>query len=42
MRNGTGKRYSGQYGCMAATIAAVLLDREARDPMLDADPQHGT
>ena len=29
---------SGQYGCLEATIAAVLLDEEIVDPILDADP----
>ena len=29
---------SGQYGCLEATIAAVLLDKELLDPILDADP----
>ena len=33
---------SGQYGDLAATIAAVLLDREARTVLLDADPVHGS
>lgn len=33
---------SGQYGNLAATIAAVLLDREARTVLLDADPTHGS
>lgn len=36
-----GHRYSGKYGDLAATLAAVLLDREARDSVLDADPGHG-
>jgi len=29
---------SGQYGCLEATIAAILLDKETLDPILDADP----
>jgi Protein of unknown function (DUF1800) len=29
---------SGKYGCLKATIAAVLLDREATDRILDVDP----
>jgi len=29
---------SGKYGCMQATMAAVLLDRESLDPLLDIDP----
>merc|ERR1719352_1587231 len=33
---------SGEYGDMKATIAAVLLDRESQDPVLDADPMHGS
>jgi hypothetical protein len=36
-----GVTYSGQYGDLSATIAAVLLDREARSATLDADPTHG-
>lgn len=35
----TGTRFgSGRYGCLEATIAALLLDREVIDPILDADP----
>jgi len=33
---------SGDRGDMAATVAAVLLDREATTPLLDADPDHGS
>ena len=33
---------SGNYGDLAATFAAVLLDREARSEILDADPTHGS
>ena len=33
--------YSGQYGDLRATVAAVLLDREARSSTLDLDPSHG-
>jgi hypothetical protein len=33
--NGIG---SGKYGCLKATVAAVLLDPESSDPVLDADP----
>ncbi|MGK3737471.1 MAG: hypothetical protein ACI8RD_002167 [Bacillariaceae sp.] len=29
---------SGEYGCLKATIAALLLDREAQDDTLDPDP----
>ena len=32
---------SGSYGDLGATVAAVLLDREARATTLDADPAHG-
>ena len=36
-----GKVYSGQYGDMAATVAAILLEPEARSAMLDYDPTFG-
>ena len=36
-----GHRYSGAYGDLGAMVAAVLLDREARSSLLDADPRHG-
>ena len=36
--NGIG---SGEYGNLGATMAAVLLDREARAVALDYDPSHG-
>ena len=36
-----GVTYSGRYGCMAATVAAILLDREARTSLLDYDQGHG-
>jgi Protein of unknown function (DUF1800) len=29
---------SGKYGCLKATIAATLLDRESKEVLLDADP----
>ena len=29
---------SGRYGCLKATIGAILLDKEVVDPILDADP----
>lgn len=29
---------SGQYGCLKATVAAILLDNESLDTVLDADP----
>ena len=32
---------SGKYGDLSALIAAILLDREARNTLLDADPSHG-
>ena len=32
---------TGAYGDLAATVAAVLLDREADSATLDADPAHG-
>lgn len=34
--------YSGEYGDLGATFAAILLDPEARSTTLDADPGHGT
>ena len=42
-RTGTyaGQTFSGQYGDMKATVYAVLLDREARDSMLDYDGTFG-
>ena len=33
---------SGEYGDMAATVAAILLNRESRTVVLDADPTHGS
>ena len=33
---------SGEYACLKATIAAVLLHPTARSPILDMDPSHGT
>jgi len=33
---------TGVYGCLTSTIAAIILDREARDIILDADPSHGS
>ena len=32
---------SGKYGDLSATVAAILLDREARTPILDAEPTFG-
>jgi len=42
-RTGTydGTRYSQEYGSLAATVHAMLLDREARSLTLDLDPSHG-
>jgi len=36
-----GKRYSGKYGDLKAMIYALLLDREARNNILDLDSSHG-
>ena len=33
---------SGNYGDLAAMVAALLLDREARSVILDADPAYGS
>mmetsp|Transcript_6781 Transcript_6781/g.9027 ORF Transcript_6781/g.9027 Transcript_6781/m.9027 type:complete len:2086 (+) Transcript_6781:84-6341(+) len=33
---------TGQYGCLKATVASVVLDREARSVVLDADPSQGS
>eukprot|EP00586_Coscinodiscus_wailesii_P002545 CAMPEP_0172485260 /NCGR_PEP_ID=MMETSP1066-20121228/13216_1 /TAXON_ID=671091 /ORGANISM="Coscinodiscus wailesii, Strain CCMP2513" /LENGTH=235 /DNA_ID=CAMNT_0013250393 /DNA_START=173 /DNA_END=877 /DNA_ORIENTATION=- len=33
---------SGDYGDLGATVAAILLDREARSIVLDADPSYGS
>ena len=33
--------YSGEYGDMKATVAAILLEPEARHSILDADPTFG-
>lgn len=39
----TGVKFgSGKYGDLAAMTAAMLLDREARSVVLDADPAHGS
>jgi len=35
------RTYSGRYGDLGATVAAILLDREARAEILDADPTYG-
>lgn len=32
---------NGMYGNLSATIAAILLDRESRNIVIDADPSHG-
>eukprot|EP01046_Picozoa_sp_COSAG06_P010573 COSAG06_NODE_579_length_14027_cov_2.460942_5_plen_3130_part_00 len=36
-----GRVYSGEYGDLGATVAAILMDREARDLTLDLDPMAG-
>eukprot|EP00934_Nitzschia_sp_Nitz4_P009303 Nitzschia sp. Nitz4//scaffold91_size79674//72229//78877//NITZ4_005380-RA/size79674-augustus-gene-0.83-mRNA-1//1//CDS//3329560139//9293//frame0 len=33
---------SGKYGDLSATVAATLLDEEARNILLDMDPAHGS
>ena len=33
---------SKQYGCLKATVAAIVLDRELRSEVLDADPSAGS
>lgn len=33
--------YSGKHGDMAALVTAILLDREARSPIIEADPTKG-
>lgn len=33
---------SGEYGNLGAMVAALLLDDECRDVVLDADPTHGS
>ena len=33
---------SGRYGDLGAMVACLLLDREARTTLLDADPTHGS
>ena len=33
---------SQKYGDIAAMVACILLDRESRTPLLDADPAHGS
>ena len=36
-----GRVYSGAYGDLGAAVAAIFLDREARDATLDVDPAAG-
>eukprot|EP01043_Picozoa_sp_COSAG02_P000106 COSAG02_NODE_2_length_75708_cov_87.013953_9_plen_2901_part_00 len=36
-----GRTYSGKYGDLAATVAAMLLDRESRSAAVKADLNHG-
>ena len=38
---GSTRTFSGKRGDLAAMLAAVLLDREARSSTLQADPSHG-
>jgi uncharacterized protein (DUF1501 family)/uncharacterized protein (DUF1800 family) len=33
--------FSGRYGDLAATVYAVLMDQEARSPIIEADPSYG-
>lgn len=33
---------AGSYGDLAATVAAIVLDREARSVILEADPAFGS
>ncbi len=42
-RTGTygGRTFSGVYGDMGAAVAAIVLDREARSVLLEADPSFG-
>jgi hypothetical protein len=42
-RTGTyrGREHSGEYGDLGAAVAAIFLDREARDATLDVDPAAG-
>ena len=36
-----GRVYSGEYGDLGAAVAAIFMDREARDSTLDLDPAAG-
>eukprot|EP01125_Pyxidicula_operculata_P014519 TRINITY_DN483_c0_g6_i1.p1 TRINITY_DN483_c0_g6~~TRINITY_DN483_c0_g6_i1.p1 ORF type:complete len:1985 (+),score=368.79 TRINITY_DN483_c0_g6_i1:207-6161(+) len=36
-----GMSFSGKYGDLGATVAAIILDKEARSPVLEADPTFG-
>jgi cullin-associated NEDD8-dissociated protein 1 len=36
-----GRAHSGRYGDLGATVTAILLDREARSPVLEQDPFAG-
>ena len=36
-----GRVLSGKYGDLAATVSAILLDREAREPIMSLDPTYG-
>jgi len=37
-----GRVYSGKYGYLSATVAAILLDPEGSSPILDLDASHGS
>ena len=37
-----GTTYSGEYGCLEATVNAILLDREARSHLMDFDANRGS
>lgn len=37
-----GVTYSGRYGDLRATLMAILSDREARNPIMEADPFFGS
>jgi uncharacterized protein (DUF1501 family)/uncharacterized protein (DUF1800 family) len=38
---GSSRKFSGKYGDLGATLAAVLLDQEARAITVELDPAHG-
>jgi len=41
-QTGTRSFGSGMYGDLSATVAAIVLDREARENVLDTDPTYGS